>query len=64
LQIEKACQALGVEVIGLIPFDERVTQAMVLGEPVTSYRPDCAASVAIQSIWQNISARLLDQEQE
>lgn len=64
LQIKKACQALGVEVIGLIPFDETVTQAMVMGEPVTSYRPDCAASVDIQAIWQNISARLLDQEQE
>ncbi len=63
VQIEKACQARGIELVGLIPFDEAVTQAMVRGEPVTAYSPESAASVAIQAIWKIISSRLLEQEQ-
>jgi MinD superfamily P-loop ATPase len=57
-QIEAYCHARGIEVIGHIPFDVSVTEAMVRGEPVTAYWPDAAASQAIVDIWQRLAARL------
>jgi MinD superfamily P-loop ATPase len=61
-QIEAYCQAHGVEMIGHIPFDGTVTEAMVRGEPVTAYRPDAAASQAITHIWRHVADRLDQQE--
>jgi MinD-like ATPase involved in chromosome partitioning or flagellar assembly len=49
-------------VIGHIPFDLTVTEAMVHGQPVTAYRPDAAASQAIMHIWRHLAARLDQQE--
>jgi len=57
-QIETYCHAHAIEVIGHIPFDVSVTEAMVRGEPVTAYRPDASASRAIVHIWQHVAARL------
>jgi MinD superfamily P-loop ATPase len=56
--IEAYCRAHEVEVIGHIPFDATVTEAMVRGEPVTAYRPDAPASRAIGRIWQAVAAWL------
>ncbi len=49
--IKGACRTAGVESIGDIPYDLDITRAMVQGEPVTVYRPDGAASIAIRQIW-------------
>jgi MinD superfamily P-loop ATPase len=57
-QIEAYCHAHGIEVIGHVPFDVSVTEAMVRGEPVTAYRPDAAASQAILHIWQRVATEL------
>ena len=57
-QIETYCRERGVEVIGHIPFDPAVTQAMVQGEPVTAYGPDTPASQALSQIWPAVAARL------
>lgn len=57
-QIEAVCAELGVEIIGRIPFDPAVTEAMIHGEPVTVYQPASPASQAVIAIWQNLSARL------
>jgi len=57
-QIEAYCHERGIEMIGQIPFDPSVTEAMVRGEPVTVYRPQAPASQAIQRIWQATAARL------
>jgi MinD superfamily P-loop ATPase len=57
-QIEAVCAELGVEVIGNIPFDPAVTEAMINGEPVTAYRPKALASQAMIAAWQTIAARL------
>jgi MinD superfamily P-loop ATPase len=61
-QIEAVCAALSVEVIGGIPFDPTVTEAMINGEPVTVYRPASPASQAITAIWQTIAVRLNQSE--
>jgi len=57
-QIEAYCQTHGIEVIGHIPFDVSVTEAMVRGEPVTAYQPDASVSRAIMHIWQRVATEL------
>ena len=57
-QIERACLERGVEVVGRIPFDQSVTEAMVQAMPVTFYRPESPASLAIVKIWEVVLARL------
>jgi MinD superfamily P-loop ATPase len=56
--IEAYCWDNDFELAGKIPFDETVTEAMVHGEPVTAYRPDSPAAVAIQQIWENVIQKL------
>jgi MinD superfamily P-loop ATPase len=58
-QIEAVCGELGVEMIGQIPFDPIVTEAMLNGEPVTSYRPEASSSQALAAIWQIVSNKLI-----
>jgi MinD superfamily P-loop ATPase len=57
-QIEAVCAELGVEVIGRIPFDPAVTEAMINGEPVTVYQPNSMASQAMIAVWQTVAARV------
>ncbi len=57
-QIDTYCCEHGIEMVGRIPFDATVTEAMVHGEPVTAYRPDALASRAIVEIWQRVAAHL------
>jgi MinD superfamily P-loop ATPase len=59
-QIEVYCDQNGIEVAGTIPFDEMVTEAMVLGEPVTAYRSTAPASQAIARIWKKVSLHFMD----
>jgi MinD superfamily P-loop ATPase len=58
LQIEAYCREHAIEMIGRIPFDATVTEAMVQGEPVTAYRSEAPASQAVRAIWQGVAARL------
>ena len=57
-QIEAYCRAHDIEMVGHIPFDATVTEAMVQGEPVTAYCFDAPASQALRAIWQRVAARL------
>jgi MinD superfamily P-loop ATPase len=59
VEIVAACDELGVELIGQIPFDPTVTEAMLKGEPVPLYRSEAPASQALEAIWQIISERLV-----
>jgi MinD superfamily P-loop ATPase len=61
--IEAYCRVHDVEVIGHIPFDATVTEAMVHGEPVTAYRPDAPASRAMIQAWQCVTAHLNHQQE-
>jgi MinD superfamily P-loop ATPase len=61
-QIEAYCREHHIQVIGHIPFDAAVTEAIVRGEPVTAYRPDAPASRAIVDIWERLAARLNGRE--
>jgi MinD superfamily P-loop ATPase len=57
-QIEAMCAEMGVEVVGCIPFDPAVTEAMLNGEPLTAYRPDSPASHVLVTAWHTVVNRL------
>lgn len=57
-QIEAYCQERGIEIVGRIPFDPAVTEAMVQGQPTTAYRPDSPAGRALGAAWRHVAARL------
>jgi len=52
-EIEMYCQSKGIHVLGQIPFDPIMTEAMVQGVPVTAYS-DGPVSQALQAIWQKL----------
>jgi MinD superfamily P-loop ATPase len=54
-RIAEYCRTQGVQVVGRIPFDPTVTEAMVQGEPVTAHQPDAPASRAIAAIWRRVA---------
>ena len=53
-EIEGFCAERGIEVVGLIPFDPKVTRAMVAGLPVVEYAPGSPASSAIKKTWSRV----------
>lgn len=54
IQIEDYCHKHNYELVGRIPYDSSVTEAMINGEPVTTFRPESPASKEISTLWQNI----------
>jgi len=53
--IETYCQDHEIEFVGRIPYDLAVPEAMVQGEPVTLYKPDSPASLALVQIWKTLT---------
>jgi len=47
------CAGRGIEVVGRIPFDTVVTEAMVQGQPVTAYT-DGPVSLALREVWERL----------
>jgi len=58
-RVAEYCGTQGIPVVGRVPFDPTVTEAMVQGNPVTSHQPDAPASRAIAALWNRV-APLLD----
>jgi MinD superfamily P-loop ATPase len=50
-RIVEFCGSKGVEVVGKIPFDPIVTEAMVAGKPIVEYSPESRVSKAIAELW-------------
>ena len=57
-EIQNFCDRNGIDVVGLIPFDPVVTEAMVAGQPVVEFSPDGKASKAIEETWGRVKAHL------
>ena len=55
-RIEGWCAAQGSAVLGRLPFDRRVTEAMVAGRSVTEMYPDTGISRTINEIWNKLTA--------
>jgi MinD superfamily P-loop ATPase len=51
-QIWEFASEQGIEVLGDIPFDEHVPQAMLRGAPITEVFPTSPATVSIREIWE------------
>lgn len=56
-KIEEFCKMHGVETVGRIPFDPKVTQAMVNGKTIIEYAPECCCAETIGLIWKNLNLR-------
>jgi MinD superfamily P-loop ATPase len=48
------CRMMGVEVVGRIPFDPVVTEAMVNAEPVIEYSPSSDVALQLGRIWKRV----------
>ena len=53
-EIESACNKIGIEMVGRVPFDLSIASAMVAGESVTSFEPKAPSSVAITKVWNQV----------
>jgi len=62
-EIVAFCTEQGVEVVGRIPYDTVVTEAMVQGLPVTDYA-DGTVTRALEEMWSRIRERLLSDREE
>ena len=58
--IEAFCTSQGIDVVGKVPFDTVITEAMVAGLPVTVHQPDGAVSTELARVWQRVWQRLAD----
>jgi MinD superfamily P-loop ATPase len=56
--IEGFCASEGIELVGRLPYDTIVTEAMVQGQPVSVYQPEGEMARAMREMWIKISARL------
>ena len=57
-EIEAYCRAEGIPLVGKLPYDTVFTEAMVQGQPVTSYRPDGPMSRALVDVWRRVKESL------
>jgi MinD superfamily P-loop ATPase len=57
-RIVEFCESKGVYVVGKIPFDPIVTEAMVAGKPIVEYAPKIKVSQAIEELWERIFAHI------
>ena len=56
--IEAYCRAEGIALVGKLPYDTIVTEAMVQGQPVTAYEPDGAVASALREVWAQVRGHL------
>lgn len=61
-QIRQFAAEQNIEIVGEIPFDEHVPQAMVMGSPITTVYPDSPASRSIQATWEAALQHLVNQK--
>lgn len=52
--IEEWCGQKGITVLGKLPFDKRVVEAMVNHQSVVERHPDAEISIMLKEIWNNI----------
>ncbi len=56
--IEAYCRSKGIALVGKLPYDTVVTEAMVHGQPVTQYQPEGAMARALREVWEQMRKRL------
>jgi MinD superfamily P-loop ATPase len=58
LAIKTFCADRGVELLGEIPYDVTITEAMAHGQPVTEYHPHAVVSEALREVWGALMVKL------
>jgi MinD superfamily P-loop ATPase len=58
--IEAFCRAQGIDLVGKLPYDTVITEAMVRGQPVTVYQPKGTVTSALRELWARLRKRLND----
>ena len=58
--VEESCRRKGVIVVGRVPYDPLVLQAIKAMKPLPSLFPNSLASLAFQKIWQEVSKHAVD----
>jgi len=53
-KICRFCEENGVEVVGNIPFNPVVTEAMVNGKTIIEYSPECNVAKEITAMWNKL----------
>jgi len=48
------CRENDIEIVGKIPFDAMVTEAMVNGKPIVEYAPESDVAKEIEKMWKKI----------
>jgi MinD superfamily P-loop ATPase len=61
-KISSFCRENGIEVVGRIPFNPKVTEAMINGKTIVEYSPRSAVAVEIQNMWEKTSILALEAE--
>ena len=56
--IEAYCQEQGIALVGKLPYDNAVTEAMVQGQPVTIYQPEGAMAGTLREVWARVRKHL------
>ena len=57
-ELRAFCQEQQVPIVGEIPYDTTITEAMVQGQAITQYQPESSGAKAIAQIWGRIGAWL------
>ncbi len=57
-EIERFCAEQGIQMVGELPFDTVVTEAMVHGQPVTAYQAAAPLAAALGRVWAQLRERL------
>jgi MinD superfamily P-loop ATPase len=60
--IEAYCADQGIAVVGKLPYDTVVTEAMVHGQAVTAYQPNGAVAAALRAAWERLQAALQNRD--
>jgi len=57
-KIVSSCEENGIKVVGKIPFDPVVTEAMVNGKSIVEYAPENSVAKDIEKMWEKILSAL------
>ncbi|MDW5564041.1 MAG: ATP-binding protein [Methanomassiliicoccus sp.] len=58
IEIIHECQRRGVQIMGLLPFDEQAGEAIISGLPLPESAPDSPAEMAVRAVWEKVLAFL------
>ncbi|MGB9727989.1 MAG: P-loop NTPase [Nitrososphaeria archaeon] len=59
-EISEFCRKMDVNVVGKVPFDPLVTEAMVNGKPIIEYAPESSVARELHRVWDRVHSILTE----